>query len=224
MNTSARVIARATYLRARLRSPGRARWLLAAIHVRRLRCWSLREFRMYSLSASDALTTHEGDDLRRDVIEDLRLYRPFTAADLSEKDFWAQAMQRLEQGMHVYTSVTNGLLLHYSWLEERTGRAGSDFGHEFRLPEPAAVLWDDYTWPSARGRGLQTRSIRRRVRDAATAGSRHMFIGVRADNPVSLHNIEKVGFEHWASGWAQYRFGCVKRWVTYAHANATSDV
>ena len=63
----------------------------------------------------------------------------------------------------------------------------------------AAVLWDDYTWPAARGRGLQTRAILRRLRDAAAGGAGTMIIGAVADNLVSRHNIEKLGFTYWAS-------------------------
>ena len=36
-------------------------------------------------------------------------------------------------------------------------------------------------------------------------------------------NIEKVGFGHWASGWAEYRFGRVKRWITYAQMGAAPE-
>jgi len=189
--------------------------LVSAIRAARVRCWSLREFRVYGLSASEVPKAEHGQGLRRDAIDDLVLYRPFSPRDVSLNDFLAEALRRLEQRGHVYTFAADGVLLHYSWLEERTERAGSDFGHDFRLPGPAAVLWNDYTWPGARGRGLQTQSIHRRLRDAADAGETRMFISARADNAISRHNIEKVGFRHWASGWAEYRFGRVKRWITY---------
>jgi len=213
---------RLAYLRRRLTSPGRARWLLASIQVRRQRCWSLREFRAYCFRATDLQATGDLAGVRRDAFDDLLLYRPFSAADMPASDFLARAKERLERGLHVYTYAADGLLLHYSWLEERTQRAGSDFGHEFRFAEPAAVLWDDYTWPGARGLGLQTRSIRRRLRDAAAAGRRLMFIGVLADNAASRHNVEKLGFRYWASGWARYRLGRVTRWITYAEADAAA--
>jgi len=210
------IASRVSEVRRRVSSLGLAPALLAALQGRLARCWSLREFRMYGLPASEVPKTESGADLRRDAIDDLLLYRPFSANEMSVKEFLANAVQRLEEGQHVYTFAADGVLLHYSWLIERTGRAGSDFGHEFGLPGPAAVLWSDYTWPDARGRGLQTRSIHRRLRDAAAAGRTRMFIGVRAENWVSRHNIEKVGFRPWASGWAEYRLGRVKRWITYA--------
>jgi GNAT superfamily N-acetyltransferase len=210
------IASRVGELRRRVSSLGLARVLLGALRGRLARCWSLREFRMYGLSASEVPKTESGADLRRDAVDDLLLYRPFSANEMTLKDFLAEAVQRLEEGQHVYTFAADGVLLHYSWLIERTGRAGSEFGHEFGFPDPAAVLWSDYTWPDARGRGLQTRSIHRRLRDAVAAGHTRMFIGVRAENAVSRHNIEKVGFRHWASGWAEYRCGRVKRWITYA--------
>ena len=213
---------RLEYLRRRLASPGRTRWMLAALRVRRLRCWSLREFRLYVMRAAELPPSTDGDELRRDAMEDLVLYRPYSAGDLPAGDFLAQARERLALGHHVYTWAAGGVLLHYAWLEECTERAGSDFHHEFRLGGPAAVLWNDYTWPAARGRGLQTRSIRRRLRDAAAAGHERMFIGVLADNAASRHNIEKLGFRHWASGWARYRFGRVRRWITRAAPGVAS--
>ena len=210
------IASRVSEVRRRVSSLGLAPSLLAALQGRLARCWSLREFRMYGLPASEVPKTESGANLRRDAIDDLLLYRPFSANEMTVKDFLAEAVRRLEEGQHVYTFAADGVLLHYSWLIEGTRRAGSDFGHEFGLPGPAAVLWSDYTWPDARGRGLQTRSIHRRLRDAAAAGRTRMFIGVRAENWVSRHNIEKVGFQPWASGWAEYRLGRVKRWITYA--------
>jgi GNAT superfamily N-acetyltransferase len=213
---------RLTYVRRRLASPGRARWVFAALRVRWLRCWSLREFRLYAMSAADLPLSNDGDELRRDAVDDLVLYRPSSAGDLPASDFLAQAKERLALGHHVYTWAEGGVLLHYAWLEERTERAGSDFHHEFPLGGPAAVLWNDYTWPAARGRGLQTRSIQRRLRDAAAAGHERMFIGVLADNTPSRHNIEKLGFRYCASGWARYRFGRVRLWITYASSGVAS--
>ena len=192
--------------------------MFAALRVRRLRCWSLREFRLYAMRAAELRPSTDGDELRRDAVDDLVLYRPYSAGDLPAGDFLAQAKERLALGHHVYTWAEGGVLLHYAWLEERTERAGSDFHHEFRLSGPAAVLWNDYTWPEARGRGLQTRSIQRRLRDAAAAGHERMFIGVLADNAPSRHNIEKLGFRYCASGWARYRFGRVRLWITYANS------
>jgi GNAT superfamily N-acetyltransferase len=180
------------------------------------RCWSVREFRVYRLTARDIVSSDAGQELRRDALDELRLYRPYSRSDITAPEFLERARDRLEHGQHVYTLSADGLLLHYSWLVDRAERGGSDFGHEFRFPGPAAVLWDDYTHPSARGRGLQTGSIHRRLRDAASAGAGQIFVGVLADNRVSRHNIEKVGFRHWASGWARYRLGRVRRrWITY---------
>src|SRR5205809_763245 len=210
------IASRVSESRRRVSSRGLAPALRAALQGRLARCWSVREFRMYGLSASEVSKTESDGDLRRDAIDDLLLYRPFSANEMSVEDFLAEAAQRLEQGQHVYTFAADGVLLHYSWLIEQTRRAGSDFGHEFAFPGPAAVLWNDYTCPDARGRGLQTRSIHRRLRDTAAAGGTSMFIGVRADNAISRHNIEKVGFRYWASGWIQYRLGRARRWITYA--------
>ena len=169
---------------------------------------------MYSLPASRVTLTGVGDELRRDAVDDLRCYRPSARVDPSPTEFLTRARERLDRGQHVYTLTADGILVHYSWLEHGALRCGSDFGHEFRFEAPAAVLWDDYTWPAARGRGLQTRAILRRLRDAAAGGAGTMIIGAVADNLVSRHNIEKLGFTYWASGWVRCRFGRVQRWIT----------
>jgi len=180
--------------RARELAGARAEALLAALQGRLARCWSLREFRMYGLPASEVRRPRAVQTCGRDAIDDLLLYRPFSANEMSTKEFLADAVQRLEEGQHVYTFAADGVLLHYSWLIERTGRAVSDFGHEFGLPgrRPSSGA-------TTRGRTPGVAACRL---DRSTAGcgtpppqvARGWFIGVRAENWVSRHNIEKVGF------------------------------
>jgi len=209
---------RLAHMHRRLRAQGLVRAVGAALAGRRQRWWSRCEFRMYRLDAAQIPPADAGHALRRDALTDLLLYAPFGSDDAPRREFLATARRRLADGQHVYTLAADGVLLHYAWLQTHVSRAGSDYGHEFHLPGAAAVLWDDYTRPDARGRGLQTASILRRLRDAAAAGCTSMLIGVRANNAESRHNIEKVGFGHWASGWAEYRLGHVRRWITAAPA------
>src|SRR2546426_5208770 len=85
------------HVRRRLRSMGLLPAVLSAIRAGRVRCWSLHDFRVYCLAASDVPETESGQGLRRNAIDDVLLYRPFSARDVSLEDFLAEALRRLEQ-------------------------------------------------------------------------------------------------------------------------------
>jgi RimJ/RimL family protein N-acetyltransferase len=116
----------------------------------------------------------------------------------------------------VYTLVEDGRLVHYGWLSERQQKSNiSEVEQDFYLPPESAVLADFYTHPAARGKGLYQQSLRQMLRDAAlVAGTRHIFIGVMADNLPSRHVIEKVGFNYQFSFFARTVGGKTKRWST----------
>src|SRR2546421_1003541 len=97
------VASRVSEMRRRVSARGLAPVLRAALQGRLARCWSLREFRMYGLPASEVPKIEGNGDLRRDAIDDLLLYRPFSPNEMSPEDFLAEAVQRLEQGQDVYT-------------------------------------------------------------------------------------------------------------------------
>jgi RimJ/RimL family protein N-acetyltransferase len=127
-------------------------------------------------------------------------------------------------GQIAFTHVEKGLLLHYSWLITRTREAGSEFGHRYAFAEPAALLWNGYTHPAARGRGLHQASIRQRARYVATHQlAPNIVTGVRSDNGPSRHNIEKLGFEYVGSAWMKRRFGKSELWLTGPFLESRDD-
>jgi RimJ/RimL family protein N-acetyltransferase len=129
--------------------------------------------------------------------------------------FLKRVLKGLEHGNHVYTFVEEGRLVHYGWLIERQQKSHlSEVGHDFYLPPDSAVLTDFYTHPAARGKGLYQQSLRQMLHDAALIpGTKHIFIGVLADNGPSRHVIEKVGFEYRFSFFARTFGGKTKRWT-----------
>ena len=192
---------------------------VVAVPARRIahRMWSTREYRLYRLSRGDTTHPSAQSPFRVNHLADLLCYRPFSPADPPLVSFLRDVLERLEAGQRVYTIVENGTLVHYGWVIPSTDRCGSDFGHEFSLPPGSSVLWDDYTHPQARGRGLHQLSLRHRLADEADATRPgDIVIGVGADNGPSRHNIEKAGFRHFASGWLAVRFGKERRWVEQA--------
>jgi GNAT superfamily N-acetyltransferase len=119
-------------------------------------------------------------------------------------------MDRLAEGQIVYTLSEGGRLLHYAWVAHRSGPAPSGLGNQVYFPPDSRVLWDDYTHPAARGRGLHKASIQARIYDAFTNGAKAVFINVYAGNTPSRRNIEAAGFTHIGSMVRHIRFGKIE--------------
>jgi RimJ/RimL family protein N-acetyltransferase len=113
--------------------------------------------------------------------------------------------------VQLYTRVSDGRLLHYSWMIPRQARSASEWGQPIDLEPESAVLFDDYTHPLARGRGLHAASLRQRARDAVERfGAAWVYISVLAENLPSRRNIERAGFSLCASFFRTARFGRVR--------------
>ena len=175
-----------------------------------------REFRIYRYALNGGGAPATLGRLSVNRLADLLDYSPAGPSDATLTEFLATAVERLEEGQIVFTYAEGGVLLHYSWLIPRARRVGSEFGHDIPTPEGPSVLWDDYTHPAARGRGLHQEALRARLSYAAAHElSPVAMIGVRADNAPSRHNIEKVGFQYAGSAWLSVRRGRARRWVTW---------
>lgn len=174
------------------------------------------EFRIYRMTREQALSLEvEGAKMKVNSIADLLQYTPASEGDAPKADFLRESLRRLENGQTVFTHADSGRLLHYGWIIPCTEEAGSEYGHRYAFAEPAAVLWNGYTHPAARGRGLHQASLRARASFIATEQlAPNIISGVRANNGPSRHNNEKLGFEHVGSAWFRRRLGKSERWVT----------
>jgi CelD/BcsL family acetyltransferase involved in cellulose biosynthesis/GNAT superfamily N-acetyltransferase len=190
-------------------SPGALRHLPRKILTRLSSRWSSRsESLFYRLPAAAARAFEPVSMLSRDSVADLRYYRPAEESDRSRQVFCNDAIERLEAGQHVYTLVENGLLVHYSWVIEEQETSASEFGQPFALEPRSCVLYDDYTHPRARGRGLHKVSLVQRARDAVSLRPIDwVYISVVAENEPSRRNIERLGFQLCASFVREVRFG-----------------
>lgn len=205
-------------LREKMQGLLRRNWRRAPrVALGALRHWigSQAEFRVYRLRPSEI--PHDCDTrVTRDRYEDLLQFRPrFRYQDYSE--FLRSASRRLENGNHCYTAAEDGVLLHFGWLVPRQKRSHfSEVDHEFEYPDNSATLFDFYSDPAARGRGLYQSALKRMLVDAAAIpGTEHIFISVLADNGPSRHVIEKVGFRYYASVSRKIRFGRATHSLTY---------
>jgi RimJ/RimL family protein N-acetyltransferase/CelD/BcsL family acetyltransferase involved in cellulose biosynthesis len=180
--------------------------------ARRLKgwAWDYREFRVYYFDAKRAASLLPETVMRRDNIDDLLSFEA-TSPWLSRTDFLGRALQQMENGSHVYTAAADGRLDHYGWLTERVRKSHfSEVDAEFVYPPNSAVLFDYYTHPAARGRGLYQRAVLQMLKDAASIpGTERVYISVLADNRPSRHVIEKLGFNYECSLLRRSRFGRV---------------
>ncbi len=175
--------------------------------------WDEREFRVYAMDAERAARLTGSETMARDKVSDLLRFRP-TETTETRRAFLSNALLGLGQGVHSYTLIERDLLVHVGWMIERQRKSHfSEVEQDFIFPPDCAVLYDAYTDPSARGRGLHQESIRQRLNSAArTQNTKKIFTCVLADNGPSRHVIEKMGFGYVCSLFQQRRFGRVRRW------------
>jgi len=175
-----------------------------------------RELRVYVMEASTAASRPTSDFMHRDVIDDLFLYEPVEPSQLPKSDFMRVALARLGSGQHFYSRIEDGRLVHWGWLiDHETTLEPTEIGERLTLPVQSAVLFDFYTRPEFRGRGLYGRALGQCIADAGRVpNARHVVISVLADNTPSRRTTEKAGFEHWLSLFRHRVLWHTRRWRT----------
>jgi GNAT superfamily N-acetyltransferase len=178
--------------------------------------WDKTEFRIYVYAPEDVQKLPRPHLMSSDNLEALLAFTPM-ADYQTRQGFLARALHQIEAEQHCYTLVENGCLVHYGWLGLRQQKARlSEVAQEFIYDEPAnAVLYDFFTHPQARGRGLYQQALYQILHDAAVVpGIKKIYIMVLADNAPSRHVIEKVGFTYAGSLFRQKRLGKTSTWST----------
>lgn len=178
--------------------------------------WDRTEFRVYVYLPADVQHLPRPQVMSTDSLDALLAFQPM-AEYQTQQGFLARALHQLEAEQHCYTLVENDCLIHYGWLGLRQQKARlSEVEQEFIYDEPEnAVLYDFFTHPQARGRGLYQQALYQILHDAAAVpGVRKIYIMVLADNGPSRHVIEKVGFTYQGSMFRQKRLGKTTNWTT----------
>ena len=185
----------------------------------RNRLWLRRELRIFVCSAERIRQQPNPARLSRDRFEDLDRCTAWSYGNMSREEYLAHVDERRRSGAHhLYSLVENGVLVHYGWLTSRQERApDAAIGLAFVPPPDSAGLWDYYTHPSARGRGLYADSLRQCMHDAVEIdGARQVFIYVYGDNAVSERAIRRAGFVCHGSLVIERRLFRTKRYATFA--------
>jgi RimJ/RimL family protein N-acetyltransferase len=182
------------------------------------RLWYRRELRIYRYALDEAPPLPLAPVFRRNCLDDLQFYERSSKEQHSADAYRAIALERRAQGFHLYTFVENRRLLHYAWLIERQTRGEDGWVDQVYFPPPfTAVLFDHFTHPTARGRGLYFQALCRLLHDAReVARARQAFVTVFGSNGPSRHVIEKVGFQHEGSLFKERRLLLSRRYAVSA--------
>lgn len=178
--------------------------------------WDNTEFRVYTYAPEDVQQLPRPQVMTRDDVSALITFAPM-ADYQTQQGFFERALQQLETEQHCYTLVENNCLVHYGWLGLRQQKARlSEVSQEYIFDEPDnAVLYDFFTHPQARGRGLYQQALYQILHDVAELPDiKKIYIMVLADNAPSRHVIEKVGFTYKSSLFRQKRLGKTLTWST----------
>jgi Acetyltransferase (GNAT) domain len=199
-------------------SLSRSSWPFRLLNAGRSRLWYCRELRIYRYPLDESPPLVLPTIFRRNCLDDLRYYECSAKEQQTPDVYRRMAVERRAQGFHLYTFVEGGRLLHYAWLIERQTRGEDGWVDQVYFPPPeTAVLFDHFTHPLARGRGLYYQALCRLLHDARdVARARLAYVTVFGSNLPSRHVIEKVGFQHQVSLFKERRLIWSKRYAVSA--------
>jgi GNAT superfamily N-acetyltransferase len=110
-----------------------------------------------------------------------------------------EAEARVREGNAPYLACLDGRPVAVGWSAHRRGHIGS-LARAFELPPASRYLWDFYTVPELRGRGIYPRLLQAAL-DTDTEATR-FWIGHDAENVASRRGILKAGFGVVGEVWA----------------------
>ena len=183
------------------------------------RVWYRRELRVYCYPLEGSPPLPRPAIFERNRFDDLEYYERTDKYQPTPEVYRKMALERKTQGFHLYTFVQERRLLHYGWLIERQTRGEDDWVQQAYFPPPdTSVLFDHFTHPSARGKGLYFQALCRLLHDARDlAGARQAYMTVFGSNAPSRHVIEKVGFHHEGSLYKERKLFWSTRYSVGAH-------
>jgi GNAT superfamily N-acetyltransferase len=107
----------------------------------------------------------------------------------------AQVERRLALGKRCYVAEAAGQVVSYGWLSFRQ----EEIPELERVVHPGpdeAYIWDCFTLPAYRGKGLLRAVLRSMEADLRWFAFRRAWAAILADNRSSQHAFRKAGFTH----------------------------
>ncbi len=176
--------------------------------------YSTIELRIYAMHVKERLdTSSDTPEFCKDNWNDLEAFdaqHGWVTRDL----FLADAKMRLANGEHVYTLAENGRLIHYGWATGPVARRHiPDVDQVAEFPTDSAYLYDFFTHPECRNRGIYQTSLKKILGELRTTSAvEEAYIGVESSNNPSRRAIEKIGFSYRFSLFQQWRLFRLRRW------------
>ncbi len=184
--------------------------------IRKLSAWTTidREFRVYRATRSLAASQQADERVRCNALPDLLSFEPGEPWQ-SRDGFLSSALERIENGTRAYTVCIDDRLAHVGWLTHGLQSYMTEVKQSMTFPVGSVALFDFYSHPDFRGRGLYRATISHMLQQAfADEAIAYAYISVLADNAPSRHVIEKIGFEYQGSYFWQRRFGNERKWAS----------
>lgn len=127
------------------------------------------------------------------------VFRPATSADgrLYARDIGTDSVRsfkaRLSPSTSCFVVESEDRLLHASWVTT-SGAWTRELRAHLRPPPGTAYIYESFTRPDARGRGLYPFALRRIASHWAGGGLETLWVVIEAGNPSSLRAVAKAGF------------------------------
>lgn len=165
---------------------------LSALAVERIRKgWSSEERLLFLVHATGGDEPTDPPDLefRAARAEDGPLYARGIGTDSA-----ATFAARLTDATRCWLVLHEGRIAHATWTT--TAAAWTrEVGRFFCPPPGDGYIYESFTSPAVRGRGIYPLALRHILARLGAEGITRMWVGVEADNEPSIRAITKAGFE-----------------------------
>lgn len=109
-------------------------------------------------------------------------------------DSTATFAARLSADMHCFLVLQGELIVHSSWVTTSAAWTREIRGY-MRPPPGSAYVFESFTRPEVRGRGVYPFALSAICGWAADEGLERVWVAVEADNPASIRAVTKAGFQ-----------------------------
>lgn len=100
---------------------------------------------------------------------------------------------RLSRGTRCYLVEKGSLIVHSTWATE-TAAWTREIRRQLKPPPGDIYVYESFTRPEVRGRGVYPFALQHICADAREQGSNRVWVAVEADNPASVRAVTKAGF------------------------------
>ena len=165
---------------------------LSALAVGRIRKgWSSEERLLFLVhdTGGDEPTDAPDLEFRAATAEDGPLYGRDIGTDSA-----ATFASRLSGATRCWLVLHEGRIAHATWTAAAAAWT-REVGRFFRPPPGEGYIYESFTSPAVRGRGIYPLALRHILGRLGAEGITRMWVGVEADNEPSIRAITKAGFE-----------------------------